>query len=260
MKNFIICLLTCGLLIGTLYTCSYAQFTPYDGPDDPAGDIAAERTGFMTGNRVFLFFRNTTELSDHVHGVTTSKWPNNLEGTKMTDGIALLIGARVYVENGSTPVTDPGEIRTRTDLDTLYFCQSSYREFMDMDPSGTVEWGFYPVFGYFNELSETPAMSNRPDSWPPPGWPAYGNQLIWPGEWNGRFGRGIMKADQECYFVVNFTTALIFQQSLTMVEELAIINIHCMAELPGIELMMFLMIVRENIFISKITIQMKFGV
>lgn len=203
MKKLIISLLACGLLIAALYPRSFAQGRPYEGPDDPAGDIAAERAGFMTGNRVFLFFRNTTELSDHVHGVTTSKWPNNLEGTKMTDGIALLIGARVYIENGSTPVTDPIAIKTRTDLDTLYFCQSSYREFMDMDPTGTVEWGLYPVFGYFNELSETPAMSNRPDSWPPQGWPAYGNQLIWPGEWNGRFGRGIMKADQECYFVVN---------------------------------------------------------
>ena len=36
----------------------------YEGPDDPAGDIAAIREGYMTGNRVFLYFKNTTELSD----------------------------------------------------------------------------------------------------------------------------------------------------------------------------------------------------
>ena len=202
MKNIIIVLFILGISLGLYYTV-FAQGRPYEGPDDPAADIAAERAGFMIGNRVLVFFRNTTEQSDHIHGVITSKWPNNLEGTKMHDGIALLIGARVYVENDSNPVTDPDEIRTRIDLDTLYFCQSSYREFMDMDPTGTVEWGLYPVFGYFDELSETPAMSNRPDSWPPEGWPAFGNQTIWPGEWNGRFGRGVMKADQECYFVVN---------------------------------------------------------
>jgi hypothetical protein len=181
----------------------FAQGRPYEGPDDPAGDIAAERAGYMTGNRVLLFFRNTTEQSDHVHGVWTSKWPNNLDGSKMHDGIALLIGARVYIENDSIPVTDPAIIKARTDLDTLYFCQSSFRENMDRDPTGTVEWGLYPVFGYFNELSETPAMSNREDSWPPGGWPAYGDNRIWPDEWNGRFGRGVMKADQECYFIVN---------------------------------------------------------
>ena len=31
---------------------------------------------------------------------------------------------------------------------------------MDVDPTGTVEYGLYPVFGYFNETSEYPAMSN----------------------------------------------------------------------------------------------------
>jgi hypothetical protein len=184
------------------YSLLFPQGRPYEGPDDPAGDIAAERTGWMTGNRVLLFFRNTTEQSDHVSYFVT-KWPNSNEGTKMHDGICLLIGARVYVANHSVPVTDPVEIKSRTDLDTLYYCQSSYREYMDKDPTGTVEWGLYPVFGYFNEFSETPAMSNLPYSWPPEGWPAFGNTLIWPGEWNGRFGRGVMKADLECFFVVN---------------------------------------------------------
>ncbi len=179
-----------------------AQGRKYEGPDDPAGDIAAERTGWMNGNRVLLFFRNTTEMSDHVDWFV-SKWPNTPDGTKMTDGIALLIGARVYVKDDSIPVTDLDEVKNTPNVDTLYYCQSSYREYMDRDPTGTVEWGLYPVFGYFNELSETPAMSNQPFSWPPAGWPAAGGQLIWPGEWNGRFGRGVMKADLETFFVVN---------------------------------------------------------
>ncbi len=180
----------------------FSQGRPYEGPDDPAGDIAAERTGWMNGNRVLLFFRNTTEQADHVPWFV-DKWPNTNEGTKMHDGIALLIGARVYVENDSIPVTNPDIIAAHPDLDTLYYCQSSYREHMDKDPTGTIEWGLYPVFGYFNEYSETPAMSNLPYSWPPEGWPAPGNGTMWPGEWNGRFGRGIMKADLECFFVVN---------------------------------------------------------
>ena len=182
----------------------HSQARIYEGPDDPAGDVAAERTGWMTGNRVLLYFRNTTELSDCCDlGYDVSKWPNNYEGTKMHDGICILIGGRVYIEQDSIPVTDRDQIKNRTDLDTLYYCQSSYREYMDKDLSGTIEWGIYPVFGYFDELSETPAMSNLPESWPPAGWPARGDELKWPGEWNGRFGRGVMKADQECYFVVN---------------------------------------------------------
>jgi len=182
----------------------FSQGRLYQGPDDPAGDIAAERAGWMTGNRVLLFFRNTTELSDCCDlGFDVSKWPNNYDGSKMHDGICILIGARVFVENDSIPVTNLSEIKTRTDLDTLYFCQSSYREHMDKNPDETIEWGMYPVFGYFNELSETPAMSHFRDSWPTDGWPAQGDIKKWPGEWNGRFGRGVMKADQECFFVAN---------------------------------------------------------
>ncbi|RKY75430.1 hypothetical protein DRQ07_11915, partial [candidate division KSB1 bacterium] len=178
----------------------------YEGPDDPAGDIAAEREGYMTGNRVYLYFQNTTELAKWVSGVVGSqwsRWPNNEEGVRMLDGIALLVGACVYIKNDTVPVTDITEIQNSTGLDTLYFLQTSYREEMDTDPTGTIEWGFYPVFGYSNENSEYPAMSNHPSTWPVAGWPAAGDQLVWPGEWNGRFGRGKVGADLETYFVVN---------------------------------------------------------
>ncbi|MBK7107046.1 MAG: hypothetical protein IPH62_17370 [Ignavibacteriae bacterium] len=201
MRNSRILILTILFLIG-YSNAIFSQSRPYEGPDDPAGDIAAERSGWMNGNRVLMFYRNTTEIADHVNWFV-NKWPNTLDGTKMHDGICLLIGARVFVENDSIPVTNKSEILTRTDLDTFYFCQSSYREHMDRNPAGTVEWGFYPVFGYFNEQSETPAMSNLPESWPSLGWPAAGNELIWAKEWNGRFGRGVMKADLESFFVVN---------------------------------------------------------
>jgi len=198
------------LLIALSLACTspaLSQGKIYAGPDDPAGDIAAEREGYMTGNRVFLYFRNTTELSDWPKS-NVSRWPNNLNGVKMVDGIGLLVGAKVYIKDDpntdldSIPLTDPLEIAT-TPYHTLYYLQTSYREEMDTDPTGTVEWGFYPVFGYFNELGEYPAMSNLPQSWPPVGWPAADYQTKWPNEWNGRFGRGVIYADLETFMVVN---------------------------------------------------------
>ena len=181
---------------------------PYAGPDDPAGDVAAEREGYMTGNRVYLYFRNTTELSDWPKA-SVSKWPNSPEGVKMTDGVGLLVGAKVFIEddgNAATvdtiPLTTPVDILT-TDHHILYYLQTSYREEMDVDPTGTVEWGFYPIFGYFNEADEYAAVSNKPYSWPPVGWPATGSTTKWPGEWDGRFGRGVIYADMEAYFAVN---------------------------------------------------------
>ena len=199
MKKYAI---TFSLLFTLLFNTSVsAQGRMYDGPDDPAGDKAAERVGFMTGNRVLLQFRNTTELSDCCGlGFEVSKWPNNYNGTKMHDGIATLVGARVFLENDTIPVTSG--YQGRGDIDTLYYIQSSYREHMDLDPTLTIEYGLYPVFGYFNELSETPAMSNQPGSWPVEGWPSNIGKK-WPGEWNGRFGRGVIKSDLECFFVTN---------------------------------------------------------
>jgi len=181
-----------------------AQSRPYEGPDDPAGDIAAEREGYMNGNRILLYFQNNTELafwsSATANSSQWSRWPNNYQGTRMLDGLALLIGARVYIRNDSIPVENPQTYSG--EMDTLYYLQTSYREEMDTNPTGSVEWGLYPVFGYFNELSDYPAMSNKESSWPPMGWPSP-NGTKWPGEWNGRFGRGVKYADLETYFVAN---------------------------------------------------------
>jgi len=201
-------LTTIVLLFLTVFCLLLGQGKPYAGPEDPAGDIAAEREGYMTGNRVFIYFRNTTELSDW-EKENVSRWPNNPNGLKMTDGIGLLVGAKVYIEDDGNPatvdtipLTDLADIST-TDHHTLYYLQTSYREEMDINPLGTVEWGFYPVFGYFDETGEYPAMSNIESSWPPGGWPSTGYQTKWPEEWNGRFGRGVIYADQESYYVVN---------------------------------------------------------
>ena len=113
------------------FSLLFGQGKEYIGPEDPAGDIAAEKEGFMTGNRVYIYFRNTTELSDWPR-VNVSKWPNNTNGLKMTDGIGLLVGAKVYIEDDgdvatvdTIPLTDPLEIYTK-DHHTLYYLPVSY--------------------------------------------------------------------------------------------------------------------------------------
>jgi len=64
------------ILVISLCMPGYAQFAKeYDGPDDPAGDVLAERDGFMNGNNVMLYFRNTTELGDCCNlGYWVSRW------------------------------------------------------------------------------------------------------------------------------------------------------------------------------------------
>jgi hypothetical protein len=219
-KSMILNLMLAGVLLVPAMTL-LGQARPYEGPDDPEGDRAAIRKGYMEGNRVRLQFRNTTELSDWGTGTDpyASKWPNTNKGTKMSDGVALMIASRVYLENDTIPVDDIQRIRTwdmpsQGRLDTLYFLQTCYREEMDRNEAGDVMYGLYPVFGYFNEngIKETPAISNDPDSWPPLGWPAKGGLMYGPAEdgsrfFHGRFGIGSEEqpsaADLECYFVAN---------------------------------------------------------
>ena len=135
-------------IIVSLFALStaFTQSKKYEGPEDSAGDIAAEREGYMTGNRVFLYFRNTTELSDWPKS-NVSRWPNNLDGLKMVDGIGLLVGAKVLkmipLHELIGVVTDRNIIENGEDLHELYYLQTSYREEMDVNPAGTFEYGFY---------------------------------------------------------------------------------------------------------------------
>jgi len=224
LKNAVI------ILLVTLFTfsTSYAQKKAYEGPEDTAGDVAAEKIGWMEGNAVRCQFRNTTELSDWGTGTDpyATKWPNDFRGSKMNDGIGLLIGCRIYIhDDGDTTTVDSqpydeiflNEQRAQYDqmvdsgqLHRLYYLESSYREEQDTDPTGQVEWNLYPSRGnvtgeYANwQLPDAPpAMASKPNSWPSVGWPADGFNSKWQGLWNGRFGADVFRADEECFFVAN---------------------------------------------------------
>ena len=73
----------------------------------------------------------------------------------MLDCVGLLVGARIYIQDDldsttvdTIPITSVSEL-INYNYHTLYYLQTSYREEMDTDPTGQIEWGFYPVFGYF---------------------------------------------------------------------------------------------------------------
>jgi hypothetical protein len=184
------------------------QGKPYSGPTDPAGDPAMERAGYMNGNRFKMYFINNTQISDWPKP-DASKWPDDYTGTKLVDVTSVLIGAEVYVTQDSIPVTDTLEVAALAAsglIDSLIFIQTADyitgNHSVDFNWNKTVEWAFSPVPGYFNIAQDYPAMSNKPDSWPA-AWPSTGGETKWPGEWNGRFGRGVMYADLESYFVAN---------------------------------------------------------
>ena len=87
---------------------------------------------------------------------------------------------------------------------------------MDINPSGTFEYGLYPAFGYFNESNEYPAMSNRPSSWPANGWPSIGRDTKWPGEWDGRFGRGVIYVAAMHGYLTQGAATVVINPPITM--------------------------------------------
>ncbi|MCS5551157.1 MAG: hypothetical protein NZ811_06520, partial [Gammaproteobacteria bacterium] len=147
------------LIIFYIFQVVTAQ-TIYEGPDDLAGDPSNIRDARMDGNRILLYFKNTTQLSNWVPGGLSdvSIWPNDPTGTRMVDGIGLLIGAKVYIHNDQDSTTldtyvvvDTSVINNSPEtLHEAYFLQTEYREEVDRNDAGTVTWTLHPVEGYFN--------------------------------------------------------------------------------------------------------------
>lgn len=201
MKKYFLLIILVSSLISSL---AFGQGKPYDGPEDPAGDEGSVREGWMNGNRVLLYVDNNGTLAA-MSKSQSSKWPNSYDGLRMIDQVNLLIGAEVYVRNDSTPIQDLSELAINPgEIDTLYFIESN-GDMLSTDQNyyDTVRWTFHPVPGYANETQDYLAMSNKADSWPTEGWPSSGYEKKWPGEWNGRFGRGIIYAALETYCVYN---------------------------------------------------------
>ncbi len=167
---------------------------------DSTGPLGAEREMSMDGNR-FQIYLNNTGYTGHWGYLDGSKWPRESQkGLDLYDGLRIIIGSKVYLENDTIPVTDANEIATRSDLDSLFIIEANASS--ETAPGGTISWALTPTFGYFNEVSESPASSIDPATWPTTGWPSRGTDTKWPGEWNGRFGRGVKYAQLESYYVM----------------------------------------------------------
>jgi len=181
-------------------------------PNDGAGDPRHMKKGYMDGNRVYLEYRNTTELGYCCDlGYPVAIWPNNYNATKSHDGIWFHIGAEVFLDTvNNVVIEDVEEAKNHNDVVSLYYVQTNTRIWghgVEDSPEGDVLWAQYPTGGYQSLTSETPAMSDKPYSWPENGWPAVGkngmDSLIFQNSWNGRFGQDVFKADLSCYFVAN---------------------------------------------------------
>jgi len=149
------------------------QFVPAD--IDVVGTRAWRRFGIMNGNLVTVTYFNTS----HVNGLW---WPTGSTHVYMDDMVPFVAGEATDV-NGNL----------------IHPLESNYNWNLDVAPDGLTEWGWQPLPGYLNPKQDAPAISNRKITWPD-FWP---DRPDWKGVWNGYFGRGVLNADQETYFVVD---------------------------------------------------------
>jgi len=152
--------------------------------DDPNGNKTFRKKGIMNGNRIRTLFKNDGQIGS---------WPDRPSG-EWPSGTG-----QNYID-GCTPIISS---RLETASRVVHIAECSYREEVDVDPVTGQLWDMEPVPGYVNPSSEEPAMSTKTSTWPDT-WPAALNLTPeWNGHWYGYFGRGVMNADFETFYVMD---------------------------------------------------------
>jgi hypothetical protein len=149
------------------------QFVPAD--IEVVGDRSWRRAGILNGNLITVSYFNTS----HVDGLF---WPTGSRHTYMDDLVPFVSAEAIDVKGN-----------------LIHPLESNYNFNLDISPDGLNEWGWQPLPGYLNPNQHNPAISNKTNTWPDV-WP---DRPEWAGFWNGFFGRGILNAQQETYFVVD---------------------------------------------------------
>ena len=179
--------------------------------DQLHGDMVYHRRGIHDGNQIRTSFGNDGNIgrrsaSEVVGGTEFGvEWPANSAHIYSSKIVMLPMGeVRDKFDKIQHIVSECHGTGTTWD----YPFQASVG---DLDPSG--RWRtMTPLEGFINADmmalppdSAHPAMSDAPRSWPDY-WPDKMNDPIdpgWHGEWNGYFGKGQIRADQESYWVAD---------------------------------------------------------
>jgi hypothetical protein len=170
------------VLVSFLVVVAGAQAMPQKIVDKNKGDHNQTKKGIMDGNLVSTVFYNFGEIADYENEATRSGvWPKGTNHTYV-DGIAVIVQAEAFAPDGAK----------------IHPLETNYYEFTRYDPITRVTYGWWPLPGYANTYQSSVARSDDQTTWPTT-WPD--RPTDWNGQWNGFFGKGIMNADLESYFV-----------------------------------------------------------
>jgi len=165
-----------------LFIFTFLQINAQIVPDKNKGDHNQTRKGFMDGNLVGTVYYNFGQIADWLNEPSRSGvWPKGTNHTYV-DGVAIIVQAEAKDPAGNY----------------IHPLETNYYEFTRFDRATGITYGWWPLPGYAAPYSSSPARSDDKSTWPLT-WPDRLND--WDGYWNGFFGKGIMNADLETYFV-----------------------------------------------------------
>jgi len=160
------------------------------------GEFKEYRLGQHSGNQIRADIWNDGEVGakEARPELVSLEWPINSGHTYLGQTM-IKVGSEVFDVNG--------------DLKHIFSESMGWRPNDPNDP-GTGDEGpggewytFLPLPGFAKPNQDRLAMSQWKDSWPD-FWPDKTEDTVepgWPGSWNGYFGKNVMNADQESYFV-----------------------------------------------------------
>lgn len=190
-----------GLCLMLLATQAFAQV---DSMLNYRGNTLYRAKNIMSGNLVRTTFYNYGLVGNI--GEISGEWPIGT-GNEYVGDVSPLVGVEFIHPSGDT---------------MRAVCTSDGpRGNSDGPPGGGVFWGFEPLKGFASPptIGQDPqvAMSNQrytwPHTWPDKNvtdslsgdkaWVRDETDPGWPNSWNGYFGKNVMNADQETYFVMD---------------------------------------------------------
>ena len=165
--------------------------------DELHGDELYSFRGWHSGNMIRTCFYNDGDIgwrSNEPDGF--GEWPIN-SGHTYINLITYFFGAEVKDRDGLIQhIVSEGNGVNSGD--------PSNAASGDADEAGNWQT-MAPLPGFANEETQEIAMSHKKDSWPAT-WPDKFDDVVdpgWAGSWNGYFGKDILNADQESYYVMD---------------------------------------------------------
>ncbi len=178
--------------------------------DGTQADRTQRRVGIHRGNQVRTVFGNWGVIGQPHDQGPMAAWRSDGDG--YVGDISPMIGAEVYIERKDSDGNPVLDNNGNVIIDTVnhVVVTPAFRPGSAIPGEGEEgrAWTFEPVRGFFNPALDEPgkgiAMNHQPETWPDywPDRPDYvdslGNVV-----WNGYFGPGDSRADQESYYWIS---------------------------------------------------------